>query len=132
MGFQLYLFLRSKYPKSDRRREQDAWILVGCIFGALIGSKVLAWMERHPFIGRFGISPISGLEGKTIVGGLLGGWAGIEIAKKAIGVAGSVGDACVLHLMTGMCIGRMGCFLTGLSDNTCGIATHLPWGDRLR
>ncbi len=27
-----------------------------------------------------------------------------------------------------MCIGRVGCFLTGLSDATCGVRTDLPWG----
>ena len=27
-----------------------------------------------------------------------------------------------------MAIGRVGCFLTGLSDRTYGIATTLPWG----
>jgi prolipoprotein diacylglyceryltransferase len=28
----------------------------------------------------------------------------------------------------GTAIGRIGCFLTGLSDRTYGIATTLPWG----
>ena len=27
-----------------------------------------------------------------------------------------------------MCIGRVGCFLTGLADHTCGVHTSLPWG----
>ena len=128
LGFQLYLYVRRKSPKSNQTPEQDAWILVGCIFGALIGSKLLAWMEAPALYWALRHQPNFWCGGKTIVGGLLGGWVGIEIAKRAVGVVGSLGDTCVFPIILGMCIGRIGCFLTGLSDNTCGIPTHLPWG----
>jgi prolipoprotein diacylglyceryltransferase len=68
------------------------------------------------------------LEGKSIVGGLLGGLLGVELTKKAIGVTTSTGDAFVLPLAVGMCIGRVGCFLSGLADHTYGNPTSLPWG----
>ena len=68
------------------------------------------------------------MGGKTIVGGLLGGWIGVEVAKKRLGITHSTGDAYVLPLATGMVIGRIGCFLTGLADRTYGTATALPWG----
>ena len=68
------------------------------------------------------------IEGKTIVGALLGGLAGVEIAKYAIGARGSSGDAFVLPLIVGIAIGRVGCFLAGLADHTCGNPTALPWG----
>ena len=32
------------------------------------------------------------------------------------------------YLVAGIAIGRIGCFLTGLSDQTCGSHTALPWG----
>ena len=34
----------------------------------------------------------------------------------------------MLPLMLAIAIGRVGCFLTGLSDHTYGVATRLPWG----
>jgi prolipoprotein diacylglyceryltransferase len=67
------------------------------------------------------------LGGKTIVGGLLGGWAGVEIAKKRLGIAHSTGDGYVFPLVLGMSVGRIGCFLTGLADHTYGTHTSLPW-----
>jgi phosphatidylglycerol:prolipoprotein diacylglycerol transferase len=128
LGFQFYLYLRRRSPKTLRTPEQDAWILIGGIFGALMGSKVLAWMEAPKLYWALHDQPNFWFGGKTIVGGLLGGWAGIEIAKKATGASGSLGDVCVYPIILGMCIGRVGCFLTGLTDNTCGIPTSLPWG----
>jgi len=67
------------------------------------------------------------LGGKTIVGGLLGGWIGVELAKKRLRIRGSTGDGFVFPLILGMCIGRIGCFLTGLADHTHGVHTSLPW-----
>jgi phosphatidylglycerol---prolipoprotein diacylglyceryl transferase len=128
LGFRLYLYLRRRSPGISRTPEQDAWIFIGCVFGALFGSKLLAWMEAPTLYWALRAQPNFWFGGKTIVGGLLGGWAGIEIAKKAVGFTGSVGDLCIFPIILGMCIGRVGCFLTGLSDNTCGVPTSLPWG----
>ena len=63
-----------------------------------------------------------------MVGGLLGGLAGVEVAKKIAGVAQSTGDAFVFPILLGLMIGRIGCFLAGRQDQTYGIATDLPWG----
>ena len=34
----------------------------------------------------------------------------------------------VFPLVLGIAVGRIGCFLTGLTDNTYGTPTSLPWG----
>ena len=67
------------------------------------------------------------LGGKTIVGGLLGGWIGVEIAKSRLGVRAATGDGYVFPLIFGMAVGRIGCFLTGLPDHTYGNFSTLPW-----
>jgi phosphatidylglycerol---prolipoprotein diacylglyceryl transferase len=127
-GFQLYRVLRRKFPRARVPFDQNLWLLVGAVFGALVGSKVLAWIESMPEYWPHRMDPAIWIGGKTIVGGLLGGWAGIEIAKKRLGIAHSTGDVFVFPLILGQCIGRVGCFLTGLDDHTCGNFTHLPWG----
>jgi phosphatidylglycerol:prolipoprotein diacylglycerol transferase len=128
LGFRLYLFIKKRSPDSGISWEENAWIFVGCIFGAIIGAKLLAWAEAPGLYWALRNDPNFWFGGKTIVGGLLGGWIGIAIAKKIMGIASSTGDLCVYPLILGMCIGRVGCFLTGLSDNTCGVPTQLPWG----
>jgi prolipoprotein diacylglyceryltransferase len=132
-SFQLYLFLRRRWPRPAVALpfERNMWVIVGAVFGALAGSKVLAWVESpHEYAAawRAGAGAATFLGGKTIVGGLIGGWLGVELAKKRLGVSSRTGDVYVFPLVVGMCIGRVGCFLTGLPDHTYGTATSLPWG----
>ncbi len=108
---------------------QRSSIVVGGLAGGLLGAKALVLLQHldlaaqswEQFLGLL-------LSGKTVVGGLLGAVAGVEVTKRWIGVKQSTGDAFVYPLIGGMAMGRIGCFLTGLSDRTYGIATTLPWG----
>lgn len=109
--------------------ETNLWILVGCIFGAWTGSKLLAWAEMPGhYLALAQTAPAALFGGKTIVGGFLGGWAGVEFAKRICGVTRSTGDLFIWPLTIGTAIGRLGCFFTGLADHTYGVATALPWG----
>jgi phosphatidylglycerol---prolipoprotein diacylglyceryl transferase len=76
------------------------------------------------------------MGGKTIVGALVFGLISVELMKRYIGVRQSTGDLYAIPLAIGIAIGRLGCFLTGLSDNTYGTPTNLPWainfGDGIR
>jgi prolipoprotein diacylglyceryltransferase len=125
-GVQTYLHLRRHEP--EQRAQTTIWLIVFCVFGAFIGAKVLAWIEMTPQ-DRAAVSGWRGLlGGKTLVGGLLGGWVAVEIGKKILGITARTGDAYVFPLIIGIALGRVGCFLTGLDDHTHGVATNLPWG----
>lgn len=103
--------------------DKALWIVVGAILGAAIGAKLLYWFEDPAKTLENWHNLDYLMEGKTIVGGLLGGLIGVETAKKFIGWTRSTGDDFVLPLAVGMMIGRIGCFLTGLSDHTYGVET---------
>jgi phosphatidylglycerol---prolipoprotein diacylglyceryl transferase len=130
-------FIGFRYFLRERRRlalpvladaDRSVWIGVAAIAGAALGAKLGFWIE-DPLIA-FADFPDGRhlLEGKTIVGALLGGLAGVELTKRAIGAEGSSGDAFAFPLMLGIAIGRVGCFLSGLGDHTYGNPTALPWG----
>lgn len=125
VGFQLWR-LRSKRMSPNTppmTTDHKIWLLVACVLGAAIGARLLAWLET-PW------DPTSGqwlMPGKTIAGGLLGGWGAIEFTKHHLGITYRTGDAYVLPLCIGIALGRIGCFLTGLDDHTYGIATSGPW-----
>jgi hypothetical protein len=89
-----------------------------------LGSKVLAWFVDPALLWTHRCDPRFWLGGKTVVGGLIG----VALTKKSAGIGLSTGDDLTLPLIAGMPIGRVGCFLTGLSDNTQGLSTSLPWG----
>lgn len=128
-GARVYFAQRWRSAQPDMPLEANLWLLVGAIFGAWVGSKLLAWAESpHFYLAALRIDSTALLGGKTIVGGLLGGWAGAELAKSRLGLTASTGDRFVWPLALGTAIGRVGCFLTGLSDHTYGITTTLPWG----
>ncbi len=52
----------------------------------------------------------------------------MEWVKKLRRLSIRTGDLFALPLTLGIALGRIGCFLTGLSDQTYGNVTSLPWG----
>jgi phosphatidylglycerol:prolipoprotein diacylglycerol transferase len=127
VGFQLYRRLRQSFgdPVSQDNRW---WIIATASVGAVLGSKILGCMEQAPEIVHQWRNPAYLISGKSIVGGLLGGWMAVEWIKRRLGITVSTGDLFAVPLAVGIAIGRMGCFLAGLPDQTYGIATTLPWG----
>lgn len=126
LGFQLYRLLRrhSGDPISAAARGS---VIVAAALGGLVGSKLLAWLDDPAGWASDGAT-LGGLGGKSIVGGLLGGWLLVEAVKRMHGERRSTGDLFALPLCLGVAVGRVGCFLTGLADRTHGNATSLPWG----
>jgi len=103
-------------------------VLVGLLIGAALGNKGVFLIERPDIAQALWQGGQLIIPGQSIVGGLLGGLIGVEIAKKLTGQTRSTGDAMVLPIAVGLAIGRVGCFLAGLHDDTYGLPTTLPWG----
>lgn len=103
-------------------------LVIGCILGAGIGNKLVFWLEYPQLWELYKSSPLSWAMGQSIVGGLLGGWIGVELAKKLARISTRSGDDFILPILTGIVVGRIGCFLAGLNDGTYGLPTALPWG----
>jgi prolipoprotein diacylglyceryltransferase len=129
VGFRTFLWTRKRLaPSAFAHEDEVAWVGVGAIVGAALGAKLSYWLD-DPLTAFQNFPDLRHLlEGKSIIGALLGGLLGVELCKKIAGVRQSTGDAFVLPLTVGMCIGRVGCYLAGLNDHTYGIATTLPWG----
>jgi phosphatidylglycerol---prolipoprotein diacylglyceryl transferase len=108
---------------------QRSSVVVGGLVGALVGAKVLVLLQHIDLLGQnWRQFILLFLQGKTVVGAMLGGLIGVEWTKRWIGLKQSTGDVFVYPLIIGTAIGRVGCFLTGLSDRTYGTPTRLPWG----
>lgn len=122
IGFQYYQHLRRK--RGDVIGDENRlWVMIGGIMGAAIVSKLLGYFE-HPELLSLSHENIAYIfASKTIVGGLIGGVLGVEIAKKFLGLSRSTGDLFCFPILLGMMIGRVGCFLAGVSDGTWGNET---------
>jgi len=103
-------------------RHERIVIRLGAFCGPMIGAKL-----------PFALSDLTGLltgrvwleNGKTIVFGLVGGYAGVEIAKAWLGVRVKTGDSFAVPVAAAVGVGRLGCFVAGCCHGT---ATRLPWG----
>lgn len=128
-GFQLFLWRRRRAAgAAPQAREATLVLVAGAVLGAALGAKIAYWLYDPAYAFAGFPDPRRLLEGKSIIGALLGGLLGVEAAKRLEGLTRSTGDAFVAPLMVGMAIGRIGCFLAGLDDHTYGNPTALPWG----
>jgi phosphatidylglycerol:prolipoprotein diacylglycerol transferase len=91
-------------------------VLSGAGFGAWAFGTLNLWL-----------SDIAGF-GRSIEGALFGAIAAIEIYKRANGISARTGAVYALPMALGIAVGRIGCLLSGLEDNTHGIATGADWG----
>jgi phosphatidylglycerol:prolipoprotein diacylglycerol transferase len=127
VAFALFLWLRRQ--RGDAIDVPLRWTVIAAAFvGGALGSKILYWAEDPAATLARWHDPVYLLGGKTIVGGLIGGWIAVELMKRYVGISESTGDLFAVPLAVGIAMGRIGCFLTGLSDKTYGTLTSLPWG----
>jgi len=127
------VFRWQRARQGDVVAEPQRWtVLAAAAVGALVGSRLLGLAEQWPTVraawrGGNLLALMFSPGGKTIVGGLLGGWLGVEIVKRFSGIHRRTGDLFALPLCVGIAIGRIGCFVAGLADDTYGKPTNLPW-----
>jgi prolipoprotein diacylglyceryltransferase len=128
IGIRVYFYNRKKIndPISDVDRYK---ILLGCMIGALLGSRIIAVFENPSTLHQ--LSLLTLFHNKTIAGGFFGGLFGVEITKKIIGIKIATGDIYVIPILIAIFIGRIGCFLMGVSESTHGIETTFFTGMNL-
>ncbi|WP_373503067.1 prolipoprotein diacylglyceryl transferase family protein [Aestuariivirga sp.] len=91
-------------------------LVMGAVIGGFGAGTLNLWLSGEPGIGR------------SIVGALAGAIVAIELFKAVKGIRGSTGIIFVPAFATSVMVGRWGCFLSGLDDQTHGTPTALPWG----
>ncbi len=88
-----------------------AQIMAAGLIGGLAGANLLQLLA-------------TGLPGKTIEGGILGGWLAVVAMKRHLGIARPTGDLFALAIPAGEAIGRIGCFIGGCCY---GRAASVAW-----
>lgn len=91
-------------------------LVAGAAIGGFGAGTLNLWLSATPGIGR------------SIVGALAGAIMAVEMFKRWRGISGSTGLIFVPAFTTSVVVGRWGCFLSGLDDETFGTPTALPWG----
>lgn len=89
-------------------------ISAALIFG-LLGAKVPTLLQNPTWAGL--------LVNKSVVGGLLGGMAGVYLVKRWLKIKVRLGNVIAPAAALGLGIGRIGCFFNG-----CCAGIAWPWG----
>lgn len=110
-----YALAAAVFWRVARRRgfaaESAAAVMAAGLLGGLLGAIVAQALA-------------AGTPGKTIEGGIAGGWLAVIAAKRFFGIARPTGDLFALAIPAGEAIGRIGCFLGGCCY---GRVTSLAW-----
>ncbi len=108
------------------------WVTAGALIGAMIGAKLglLLYLPFDAWKASIRELLLSEWGGRTILGALFGGFVGVEVAKKAVGITIATGDPYAIGLPLGQALGRVGCFIGGccyglpLEENALGLTRH--------
>jgi phosphatidylglycerol---prolipoprotein diacylglyceryl transferase len=117
-----------RFRQNPIAQDNRGVVIAGGLLGGILGAKILAIFQHLDMLwSGTATVPMLLIGGKTIVGALLGATFGVEITKKLRKIDTATGDVFAYPLIIGIAIGRIGCFLTGLSDQTYGVPSNLPW-----
>ena len=118
-----FRLMQTRQNRINLTRSQRYLIGIAAFLGSMLGAKA-------PFLGDGGWEAVySGTvwfaDGKTILGGIVGGYAAVELAKWIGNIRTRTGDAFALPVAVAVAIGRVGCFVAGCCY---GQVTAMPWG----
>lgn len=116
-GIGVSIFLWRRMARKDERL---LLIYIGGLCGAFLGAKIVYVLAEGWL--HFGAEDmwLQLATGKTIVGALLGGYAGVELCKKLTNYSSATGDWFAVIAPIGIIFGRVGCLLHGCClGNVC-------------
>ena len=121
-GLWLFRNIRRKHGADGLLARDRFAVVIGALLGAAAGNKLAGWLDAPTQT----LSQV--LAGQSVIGALLGGWIGVELGIRCVGLRVRTGNDFVQPILLGLGIGRIGCQLAGLHDGTYGNPTGLPWG----
>lgn len=127
VGLGMLLALRMTWllaRRHGRASPEFIWILSGGLVGAAIMAR-FGLLPRYVLDAKTpSVAGFLAYGGRSLLGGLAGGYLGVVVTKWAIGYTRHTGDLLVPGVALGIAIGRIGCHLA----EQPGSVTTLPWG----
>lgn len=104
--------------------EQSVVAASGALVGGAIGMRLSGWARHLDLTANPSLAEAWQFGSRSILGGLLGAYLGVLVAKRIGGYRGKTGDLFAPAVALGIAVGRIGCHLT----EAPGRPTTLPWG----
>ncbi len=94
-------------------RDDRLWYLVlGALGGGAILMRLGTWLQHIDLRNNASLAEQWAFGNRSILGGLVGAWLGVHIAKRLCGYRMRSGDLFAPAVAAGMAVGRVGCLLT--------------------
>lgn len=107
-----------------RRREQTDERMLYIVLGALAGGAVFmrlgTWLQHVDLRQNASLAEQWAYGNRSILGGLVGAWLGVHVAKRLVGYQQRTGDLFAPAVALGMAVGRVGCLLTEVPGTPTG------------
>lgn len=113
--------------EARRRGQTDerlAFVILGAVVGGAIFMRLGTWLQHVDLRENASLAEQWLYGNRSILGGLVGAWVGVHIAKRVVGYRTRTGDLFAPAVALGMAVGRIGCLLT----EAPGTPTAGGWG----
>jgi phosphatidylglycerol:prolipoprotein diacylglycerol transferase len=107
--------------------ERLLWVVTGALVGGGVMMRLGTWLQHVRLRDNAGLAEQWVLGNRSVLGGLVGAWLGVHVAKRLVGYPLRTGDLFAPAVALGMAVGRVGCLLTEVP----GTPTGTPFGIRL-
>ena len=119
---------RCSVHEARRRGETDERPLI-VVTGGLVGGAIFmrlgTWLQHVDLRQNASLAEQWAYGNRSILGGLVGAWAGVHVAKRLSGYPLRTGDLFAPAVALGMAVGRIGCLLTERRLPTGSSGGHL-------
>ena len=114
LGIVLAAWLASRQRPDPRLTwAQGAAVQIAAAVGAIAGAHLLQWPATAWGWTQADVHAWQPWAGRTVLGGLIGGWIAVEVAKWRLGVRQPTGDGFAAPLAVALACGRLGCWWAG-------------------
>ena len=116
--------------EARRRGQTDerlAYVILGAVVGGAVFMRLGTWLQHLDLRANATLTEQWLYGNRSILGGLVGAWLGVHVAKRIVGYRSRTGDLFAPAVALGMAVGRIGCLLT----EAPGTPTGGGWGIRL-
>lgn len=119
-----YYFIGMRSNKVDQ--EHTALIVMAALLGGATGAKLLEMVFKFRI---FAEDPLLFVSGRTVLGGLFGGFLGVLLIKYFFRIKGRYGNVIAPAAALGIAFGRVGCLLAGCCYGKAAGGWGLDFGD---
>lgn len=101
--------------------ERMLYIVMGALLGGAIFMRLGTWAQHLDPSANASLVEQWVRGNRSILGGLVGAWLGVHVAKWVVGYRARTGDLFAPAVAAGMAVGRIGCYL---SESPAGRSLH--------